>query len=389
MGLPAGPLRRLARGDVRGGSPPRSCVCRAGACGARCARPSGRRGPRRPRPDLAGSGNRRRSGRRLGVPAEHLGGRTLRGLQLGGRQPRARGRQGRAGRLRARHPHRGGHPPQAGPPAPPAPPPPETRTTPGSLPATGGWPSRRAAASRPTTTTRTSTCANLRWHDEAGEPGQPVGGGPARRRQGRRSSPAISANGRLVAFPSRRDEPRRRRTPHGGHLRPGPPPARRSDQPRKRRRRPSGGDGSFEPHRPQRRRPVRGFIESLAKNLSPEDDEQSRGRNVFVRDLGTRGPPLAGEPGDRRRRRRRGTTTRATPPCRPTAATSRSTRRPTTSRPRTTRQVVNVFVRDAVNRTTTLVSRATGAAGARRPTPTRTSRFISPDGRSSRFRSDA
>ena len=50
--------------------------------------PSRRRGPRRPRPDLAGDGpRRRRRGRRL-VPTQHLGRRPLRGLHVGGRQRR-------------------------------------------------------------------------------------------------------------------------------------------------------------------------------------------------------------------------------------------------------------------------------------------------------------
>ena len=148
----------------------------------------------------------------------------------------------------------------------------------------------------------------------------------------------------------------------------------------------SGDDGSFGPTgiRADGRYVV---FESLAKNLSPDDNKAVD--DVFVRDLfGTLGPTTA-------------LVSRATGPAgaggdglsgdasmsadgRYIAFDSEADNLSTED----DKAVVNVFVRDTVNNTTTLVSRATGAAGAPGNADSNFP-FISPDGRYVAFQSDA
>ncbi len=148
----------------------------------------------------------------------------------------------------------------------------------------------------------------------------------------------------------------------------------------------SGDDGSFGPTgiSADGRYVV---FESLAKNLSPDDNKAVD--DVFVRDLfGTLGPTTA-------------LVSRATGPAgaggdglsgdasmsadgRYIAFDSEADNLSTED----DKAVVDVFVRDTVNKTTTLVSRATGAAGAPGNADSNFP-FISPDGRYVAFQSDA
>ena len=119
-------------------------------------------------------------------------------------------------------------------------------------------------------------------HDHAGQPRH-----RRRRRQGRRRlrAPAISADGRFVAFVSAAVEPGPRRQRHGdGRVRARPADEHdHAGQPRHRRRR-RQGERRLRRLLDLGRRALRGL---RVGRLEPAPRRQRRGRDVFVRDLQT------------------------------------------------------------------------------------------------------
>ena len=178
---------------------------------------------------------------------------------------------------------------------------------------------------------------------------------------GASSVPAISGDGRFVAFSSVATnlDPDDGDTV-GGHLR--ARRRRRRDDARQPRRRAGGAKGNGPSSSPAISDDGR-FVAytSAASNLDPGDPDGLS--DVFVRDLQARprrspaAPPAQREP--------RATAPRTARTSRPTGATSSSTLERSTSAATPTRR--RTFVRDLQASTTTLASRATGAEAPPRP----------------------
>ena len=155
---------------------------------------------------------------------------------------------------------------------------------------------------------------------------------------------------------------------------------------RERRPRRVRGRRLLRPHGHQRRRPLRGL--RVAGQEPRARRQQGRGRRLRARPVrDARTDDGSGEPRDRAGRRRGdGLSGDASMSAdgRYIAFDSEADNLSTED----DKAAVNVFVRDTVNHTTTLVSRATGAAGAPGNADSNFP-FISPDGRYVAFQSDA